>query len=196
MLTDPVNDPGLEMVVLGKIVGPYGVQGAVRIHPFADDPLSWAKLPQWWLSKEGTAESTLPEHWRASKLISCKAHNDSLIARLECVPDRASSENLHGILIGVPRHALPATAKNEYYWADLIGLDVFNKDNELLGQVLGLIATPANDVLRVLPAQIDKKTSTAQEKLAAERLLPFVNSVVLDVDLQAGRIKVDWGIDW
>jgi len=176
----PAPAPLADIVVLGKIVGPYGVHGAVRVHPFADDPLAWAKLPHWWLGREGEA----PERWRQTRLVRCKAHNDSLIAELECVPDRNASETMHGVLVGVPRSALPPAAKNEYYWADLIGLDVVNTHDELLGRVLGLIETPANAVFRVGDGE------------AAERLLPFVASVVLDVDMAARRIRVDWEADW
>ena len=169
-----------DIVVLGKIVGPYGLRGAVRIHPFADDPQAWAKLPYWWIGREGDA----PELWQQTKLIRCKAHNDSLIAELECVPDRNASETMQGVLVGVPREALPPTAKNEYYWADLIGLDVVNTHDQLLGQVLGLIETPGNDVLRVGDGD------------SAERLLPFVAAVVLDVDIAAKLVRVDWEADW
>ena len=82
------------------------------------------------------------------------------------------------------RQTLPKPASNEYYWADLIGLTVVNTREEPLGQVLGLIETPANPVLRVGMAE------------SKERLLPFVAAVVLDVDLSAQRIRVDWEADW
>ena len=88
------------------------------------------------------------------------------------------------MLVGVPRAALPAAAKDEYYWADLIGLEVRNTGDQLLGRVLGLIETPANAVLRVGDGEQD------------ERLLPFVAAVVLDVDLAAKTIRVDWEADW
>ena len=111
-------------------------------------------------------------------------HNDSLIAELDCIPDRNASETMQGVLVGVPREALPATAKNEYYWADLIGLEVVNTRDQVLGPVLGLIETPGNDVLRIGDGE------------GVERLLPFVAAVVLDVDLAARRIRVDWETDW
>lgn len=170
--------------MLGKIVGPYGLRGAVRVHPFADDPQAWAKLPGWWVGREGEA----PQSWRPTLLKSCKVHGEVLIAELECLPDRNASEQAHGMLVGAPRGALPVAGKDEYYWADLIGLQVFNTHDELLGRVLGLIATSANDVLRVGSAE-----EGAQEK---ERLLPFVAAVVLDVDLQERRMRVDWEADW
>ncbi|WP_366141814.1 ribosome maturation factor RimM [Propionivibrio sp.] len=169
-----------DIIVLGKIVGPYGLRGAVKVHPFADDPMVWAKLPRWWVGQEGIA----PERWRQTRLLGCKAHGDVLIAELECLADRNAAEAVHGALVGAPRAALPPAAKNEYYWADLIGLEVKNTRDQSLGRVLGLIETPANAVLRVGSGE------------QAEQLLPFVAAVVLDVDLAAGTVRVDWEAHW
>jgi 16S rRNA processing protein RimM len=182
-LLQPESDglvPPADIVVLGKIVGPYGLRGAVKVHPFADDPSAWAELRYWWLGKDGSP----PEQWRQTRLVRCKVHGDVLVAELECLPDRNASEAAKGVLVGAPRAALPPAAKDEYYWADLIGLEVVNTHDQSLGQVLGLIETSANDVLRV-GCRGDK-----------ERLLPFVATVVLDVDLLARRIRVDWEADW
>lgn len=169
-----------ELVVLGKIVGPYGVRGAVRVHPFADDPLDWGELGSWWLGHEGDP----PDAWREVALLRAKMHGDTLIAELECSLDRNSSEALQGFFVAVPRALLPPAGKNAYYWADLIGLDVVNLQGQALGRVLGLIETPGNDVLRV------------GDGVAAERLLPFVDAVVRDVDLQTRCVQVDWWLDW
>lgn len=178
---DAADNNGIaDIVVLGKIVGPYGVHGAVRVHPFADDPQVWARLPHWWVGRENDA----PALWRQSKLTRCKLHNETLIAELDCIPDRNTSEAMQGMFVGVPRSALPAAGKDEYYWADLIGLDVVNSKDQSLGRVLGLIETPANHVLRIGDGE------------SAERLLPFVEAVVLDVDLPAHRIRVEWEADW
>ena len=172
--------PATDIVVLGKIVGPYGLRGAVKVHPFADDPLVWAKLPNWWLGRDGLAA----EDWRVTRLIGCKASGEQLIAELECLADRDASEAAKGVLVGVPRAALPPAAKDEYYWADLLGLEVRNRADLILGRVLGLIETPANAVLRVGDGERE------------EQLLPFVAAVVLDVDLAAQTIRVDWEADW
>jgi 16S rRNA processing protein RimM len=169
-----------DIVVLGKIIGPYGLRGAVKIHPFADDPLVWARLPCWWVGQEGSA----PEQWRPTQVQRCKVQGGLLIAELECLPDRNASETAKGMLVGVPRAVLPPAAKDEYYWADLIGLDVVNTQAQSLGQVSGLIETSANAVLRVVDGD------------GKERLLPFVAAIVLDVDLAARCIRVDWEADW
>ena len=172
--------PADDIVVLGKIVGAYGLRGAVKVHPFADDPLAWAKLPQWWLGREGLAA----EHWRPTRVLRCKASGEQLVVELECLVDRDASEAAKGVLVGVPRAALPPAASDEYYWGDLVGLEVRNSAGHLLGRVLGLIETPANAVLRVGDGEKD------------EQLLPFVAAVVLDVDLAAKTMRVDWEADW
>ena len=180
-MTTPVSiEVSADIVVLGKIVDACGLRGAVKIHPFADDSLKWGRMPQWWLGREGDA----PELWQPTRLIRCREQGNSLVAELECFPDRNASEKARGWLIGAPRAMLPATDKDEYYWGDLIGLEVLNTHDQSLGQVLGLIETSANDVLRVGDGE------------TKERLLPFVATVVLDVDLTARRLRVDWETDW
>ena len=130
------------------------------------------------------AEGADPSSWLQTGVTRCRLQGETLIAELVCLADRDAAEAAKGLLMGVPRESLPPTGENEYYWADLIGLTVVNAREEPLGQVLGLIETPANPVLRVGMAE------------SKERLLPFVAAVVLDVDLSAQRIRVDWEADW
>ena len=171
------------IVVLGKIVAPYGVRGAVKVFPFADDPLAWGRLPRWWLRRENNAS----ECWQPIEVHRCRQRKEFLVVELGALQDRDAAEALRGSLIGVPREALPSTGQGEYYWADLIGLEVVNTRNQILGRVLGLIETPGNAVLRVGKSEDDAEQ---------ERLLPFVESVVLDVDLWTQRLCVNWEIDW
>ena len=168
---------GDDIVVLGRLADPYGMQGWLRFYPFADDPLAWGKMPVWWLGKEGGP-------WREYGLKGLKAHGEGLVALLDGVPDRTAAEAMKGFLVGAPRTALPKTEEDEFYWADLIGLEVINTVGERLGKVAGLIETGANAVLRVVGDD------------ASERLLPFVAVVVLAVEKEAGLIRVEWGSDW
>ena len=85
--------------------------------------------------------------------------------------------------MAVPRESLPPTRENEFYQADLIGLEVRNMDDERLGTVAELYSNGAHDVMRVSGDE-------------GERLLPFIDQVVREVDICAGRILVDWGKDW
>ena len=134
-------------------------------------------MPVWWIAREG-------EPWRECKLNGLKVRANGVVVLLDGVADRTSAEAMKGVLVGAPREALPAPDTDEFYWADLIGLEVINSADELLGRVAGLIETGASDVLRVVA---DDET---------ERLLPFVSAVVLAVDKKAGCIRVEWGSDW
>jgi 16S rRNA processing protein RimM len=165
------------MVVLGRLADPYGLRGWLKLYVFADDPEAWAEMPAWWIGSEGGS-------WREIGLKSLKNHGDGVVVLLEGVDDRTAAEAMKGFLVGAPREALPQTDEDEFYWADLIGLEVINSVGERLGKVAGLLETGANDVLRVVA---DDKT---------ERLLPFVAAVVLSVDKEAGLIRVEWGLDW
>ncbi len=168
------------MIVMGRIVAPFGVKGWVRIHPFGDDPLSWRKMPQWWLAPTDDAPA---DAWQPMTLKGCRAHGKGLVAAFEEAPDRNAAEALDGCYIGAPREALPDTAKDEYYWHDLVGLVVENEAGEALGTVSGLLSTGVHDVLQVADGD-------------AERLIPFVAAYVLDVDLASRRIRVAWERDW
>ncbi len=168
------------MVVLGRVTAPFGVRGWVRIHPFADEPLAWCAMPRWWLA----AESPQPD-WVAFDLRDCREHSGALVASLVGIDDRAAALALKGRLVAAPREDLPVTADDEFYWVDLVGLAVVNEEGEPLGRVAELISTGAHEVLVVRDAQDGR-----------ERLLPFVETVVREVDRAGGRIRVSWQGDW
>jgi len=168
------------MIVLGRIVAPFGVHGWSRVHAFGDDPEAWKKMTCLWLSADADAPDA---NWVARELAGFRRHGDGFVARLQGVDDRSSAEALDGQFIGAPREQLPAPQKDEYYWADLVGLDVVNSQQEYLGSVESLLETGANEVLVVKDGE-------------RERLLPFIATVVIEVDLPARRISVEWGRDW
>ena len=172
------------MIVLGRIVAPFGVQGWVKIHPFGDDPASWRKMSHWWLSRDDAAPD---EAWTQYTLTACRAHGKGLVAALAEVPDRNAAEAIDGCFIAAPREALPKPAEDEYYWGDLVGLEVENEAGDTLGTVTGLLSTGAHDVLQLKDGEGEKQV---------ERLIPFVAAYVLDVDLAARRIRVAWQKDW
>jgi len=174
-----LSETAADFVVLGKVADAYALQGVLRVHPFGDDPLAWKEMPVWWLRPDRDGAE-----WQPYKLRQCRLHGGSVLVGLDGIDDRTQAEARQGWLIGAPRAALPATGKDEYYWADLVGLEVVNEQGQSLGQVEGLIETGANAVIRVVDAA------------GTERLLPYVGAVVLAVDLQARRISVDWGLDW
>lgn len=172
------------MIVLGRLVAPYGVRGWFNLHTFADDPATWCGLPQWWLAVDA---DQAPEQWRAYKLEEVREHGKGLIVKLAGVDDRTAAEALQGAYVGALREEMPETEGDEFYWDDLIGLEVLNEKGESLGKVTSLISAAANDVLVVQEGEGEQKQ---------ERLLPFVGSVVLEVDKAAGVIRAAWERDW
>jgi 16S rRNA processing protein RimM len=166
------------MIVLGRIVAPYGVRGWMKIHPFGDDPGSWRKMTQWWLGADADGEA-----WQTCKVENLRAHGASWVVKLDGVDDRGAAERLDGWFFAAPREALPSTIEDEYYWADLVGLAVTNEQGESLGKVDSLVESGAHPVLVVKDGE-------------TERLLPFVDQVVRSVDVAGGCIHVQWEKDW
>jgi len=166
------------MIVLGRVVAPYGVAGWVKIHPFGDDPAAWREMPCWWLGTDAEGQD-----WQPFAVKGFRPHGGLWIAKLEGIDDRTAAEILAGRFVAAPREALPAAGKDEYYWGDLIGLAVENGAGESLGKVEALMESGAGQVLVVREGE-------------RERLLPFVGQVVMDVNVAGGRILVEWGADW
>lgn len=110
-------------------------------------------------------------------------HGNTLLVKLAGISDRNAALNCKGWHVAVPREALPALDENEYYHADLIGLRVVNQQQVDFGQVTDVIETGANDVLAVKQGE-------------RERLIPFIDQVVLEVDLAQQLIQVDWDADF
>lgn len=168
------------MIVLGRIVAPYGLQGWVKIRAFGDDPQAWCEMPHWWLAAEAGDD---PTAWQRYKVEDAQPRTKDLIAKLEGIADRTAAEAIDGRYVGAPREALPQTDIDEFYWADLIGLEVVSTNGERLGRVSGMLSTAAHAVLRVQDGD-------------RERLLPFVAQVVKLVDTARGLIRVEWSADW
>jgi 16S rRNA processing protein RimM len=162
------------MVVMGRVIAPHGVRGWVRVRPFTETAGSLANYPCWWLGGDAT--------WVPWTVESVEAHPQGLAAKLQGCDDRDAAAALARVHVAVPRAALPEAGANEYYWSDLIGLAVLNDEGESLGTVTALIETGANDVLVVAGDR--------------ERLIPFIAPVIREVDLDGGRLKVDWATDY
>lgn len=170
------------MVVMGHIVGPYGILGWIKVLPYTEYVDGLADYPAWWLGR-GDGQ------WREVKVNECAVHGSVLTALLEHHSDRTAAARLKGLQVAVPRSQLPVlskSGKDGYYWSDLIGLEVVNLEGESLGKVTGLLETGANDVLQV----------QSLKEHGRERLIPFIAQVISRVDLSASRITVDWGLDY
>ena len=167
------------MVVMGRIVAPYGVLGWLKVLPDTETMDSLFDYPVWWIGRD--------DQWQATKVEELKIHNDVLVVKLAGVNDRDAALACKSKQVAVPREALPEPSEDEYYWSDLIGLEVKNQQNVMLGWITDVFETGANDVLVV---------NTGKENGNVERLIPFIDQVVLAVDIQAKTMLVDWDADF
>lgn len=167
-------DPDRPLTV-GEIAGVYGVRGWVRIRSYTDPPANIFDYRPWLVESNGS--------WSEHTVSEGRPHGKGLIARLPGVDDRDSAAAMVGCKLAVYRRQLPPGGDDEFYWADLEGLEVRTLGGLVLGTVDHLIETGANDVLVVRGER--------------ERLIPYLRDrVIRRVDLQAGTITVDWDEDF
>ena len=162
------------MVVMGHVTASFGVMGWIKIRAYTETVDGLLDYPVWWLGKN--------EQWRECRVEDSALHGKEIVAKLAGCDDRDAALKLRGSQIAVPRSMLPDAAENEYYWADLVGLEVVNAEGVSFGRVHELLETGANDVMVV--------------RGESERLIPFISQVVLEVNRQQGLIRVNWGEDY
>jgi 16S rRNA processing protein RimM len=191
-MTDGVDpDWPADAVEVGTIVDAWGIKGWIKVQPHASDPQALFSTKRWFVqSTEGVRGARRVRS--LLRIVQAREHGESVVAQVRDVADRAAAEALRGARVFVSRGSFPSTAPDEYYWVDLIGLDVVNREGEALGAVVGLLDTGPHCVLRVASPQIP----AGQAGSDSERLIPFVSSYVDSVDLAERRIVVDWGLDF
>ena len=159
---------------MGRIAAPFGIKGWVKVQTFSEDPGALLEFDSWRIGRE--------DQQRDYVVAESQDHSNTLVARLEGIDDRDQAFALRGLEVSVSRSALPDPVENEYFWADLIGLEVVNQQGAVLGRVDSLMETGAHDVLVI--------------KGTKEHLIPFIDAFVGTVDVAAGTITVDWGEDY
>ncbi|MEP7102713.1 MAG: ribosome maturation factor RimM [Burkholderiales bacterium] len=187
----------IDAIEVGRIGEPWGLKGWVKVQPFAADPQALFSSRRWFLLPSEKASPLRPATGTAAipsllKITQVKDHGDVVVALAQEVPDRNAAEALRGARVFIGRGSFPTPDPDEFYWVDLIGLNVVNREGEKLGSVAGLIDTGPHSVLRVAPEVLPAGVS-AQE---GERLIPFVGAYVDAVSLEQKLITVDWGLDY
>jgi 16S rRNA processing protein RimM len=170
-----------DLTQVGYVSGAYGVTGSIRVTPFSTDADALLNVKTWWLDKPSLHAVTV----RTAKL-----HGGDVVAQLVGVVGRDASEALKGAAVTIPRSQFPELPADEYYWSDLIGLDVVNLQGEALGRVADMMDNGVQSILRVAPADAPDGAKLP------ERLIPYVDHYVKTVDLAAKKITVDWGLDY
>ncbi len=173
-----------EKLIIGRISGVYGVKGWVKVYSDTDPREGITDYNPWYL-KQGSGNNG---EWREVKVETGRRQAKTVIAKLEGVDDRDAAMQLSGALIAIMPGQLKQLAKDEYYWRDLIGLRVINREGVELGTVQRLMETGANDVLVV---------GSADRWDGKEHLIPWtMGQAVLEVDLGQQLIRVDWDEDF
>lgn len=168
---------------IGRIAGVYGIKGWVKIDSSTAPADNILNYRPWWLCEEGV--------WRTLEYDAGRMQGQQVVAHLVGVDDRDQARRYCQLDIHVELAQLPALPEDEYYWHELIGLAVYGRadgDRVRLGTVTELIETGANDVLVV--------RGDDQSRDRAERLIPYVDPVVLAIDRAAGTMDVDWDPDY
>jgi 16S rRNA processing protein RimM len=170
-----IENAGLpaDAVEVGRIAGAWGVKGWFKVQPYAGDPQALFSSKRWHLQEPAAL----------LRITQSRAHGGFVVASAQEVPDRNAAQALKGARVFVARSSFPTAGADEYYWVDLIGCAVVNREGTALGTVADLLDTGAHSVLRVVHGD-------------DERLIPFVAAHVDGVDLPARRITVDWQADY
>ena len=182
---EPVELPA-DAVEVGRIADAWGIKGWFRVLPYSAAPEALFSSKRWYLQPAEKGAKTFTGTVKLA-IIEAKDHSDSVVACARDVADRNAAEALRGARIFVPRSSFPTAAGDEYYWVDLMGLEVVNREGVALGQVRDLMSTGPQTVLVI---------AYEQEGKTMERMVPFVAAYVDQVDLTGRRITVDWQPDY
>ena len=184
-----------DAVEVGRVTGAWGVKGWIRVQPFSSDPKALFSSRRWFVRPPET-DGPRPAAARALpgllRITHSKDHGDGVVASAQELPDRNAAEGMKGARIFIARSSFPTAGDGEFYWVDLIGLAVVNREGQALGTVADLMDTGAHSVLRIRRPEATDATPPAE----AERLIPFVAAFIDDVSLAERRITVDWGLDY
>jgi 16S rRNA processing protein RimM len=160
-----------DFVVLGSLARAHGVHGEIRVRLFVESFGEFGQLKKVYL-RNGDRPM------RPVKVEGIRRHQDWILMKLHGVGNREQARELTGTEVLIERDFLPELSEDEYYWTDLIGLDVFDPEDKKLGPVVNMLATGADDLLVL---KINDR----------EVFIPFRSEMVLEVDLECGKIVVD-----
>ncbi len=161
-------------IELGHVCGVFGTRGWLKVHSYTRPRANLLDYPFWWVGKSGETSRY--------QLEATQIHGHSYLALLEGFTTRESALSLLQAPILIPASELPCLAAHEFYWAELVGMEVITRDDHNLGAVTSLVEAGDHDVL-VIRGQ-------------REYLIPFVQGhFVMEVARESRRIVVDWHPD-
>lgn len=181
-----------DAIEVGRIVGAWGIKGAFKVMPHASDPQALHASRRWFLRPGEGKTHTVPPLLHVSQ---AREQAGVVVATAPEIADRDAAEALSGAGVFVARASFPSAGTDEFYWVDLLGATVVNREGLVLGVVEGLLDTGVHSVMRVSVPQ-GLQAAAAAGEVATERLIPFVAHYVDTVDLERKLIAVDWQPDY
>ncbi len=171
-----------EKIILGQLGAVYGIKGWIKVQAFTDYVESIFDYGDWLIGRD--------KSWQKAEIVEWRRHNKGLIVKFADVDVREKAQLLTGMEIAVLESQLPELAEDEFYWRDLVGMQVVNTTGYNMGAVKSLMETGSNDVLVVKANPNDAFGKT-------ERLIPFIESqMIQQVDQEQRVITVDWEADF
>ena len=182
---EPAELPA-DAVEVGRIADAWGIKGWFKVLPHSASPEALFSSRRWYLlpPERGPKAFSGPVLLRVRE---AREHSDSVVASAQEIDDRTAAEALKGARVLVARSSFPTPQEGEYYWVDLLGLQVVNREGLALGTVKELLSTGPQTVLVI---------EYEAQGQPAERMIPFVSAYVDTVDLAGKRIIVDWQPDY
>jgi 16S rRNA processing protein RimM len=182
-----------DAIEVGRIADAWGIKGFFKVIPYSASPEALFSSKRWYLLPPEPRPGVVLKAQAAFtgcqriKIRSAKEHSDTIVVEADGCDDRNMAELLRSARIFIARSSFPTAASDEFYWVDLMGLAVVNREGIALGVVKDLISTGPQTVM-VIEAEVEGKK--------VETLIPFVSVYVDDVSLENKRITVDWQADY
>ena len=203
-----------DAIEVGRILDAWGIKGWFRVQAYSAQPEALFSSKRWFIqpSERGA------KHFEGTAILriqEAKIHSDHVVARAHDCLDRNAAELLKGARVYVARSSFPTPLEDEFYWVDLVGLEVINRQGESLGLVVEILSSGAQSVLVIephaaplvlpvsvldaallSPASPTTAANTTSPKAEASRMIPFVSQYIDDVRLAEKKILVDWLPDY
>ena len=189
---EPVDLPA-DAIQVGRIADAWGLKGWFKVLPHSADPEALFSSKRWYLQPTERGKAAFAGT-QLMRIREAKVHSDTIVAVAHEMEDRDLAQALKGSRIFIPRSSFPTPELDSYYWVDLMGLSVINREGVALGIVKDLLSTGPQTVL-VIEFTENLGDFEGGEK-TQERMIPFVSHFVDDVNLAEKRITVDWQPDY
>ena len=168
-------DKSTDWVVVGRFGRTHGVKGFITVHSYTDPRDNILRYTDW--------HADIAKQWQPLKIVHIEANDKSILAQIEGYREREQVANLTNVDIAVSRAQLPSLKPGEYYWHELVGMQVVNQKGQVFGQVKDIMPTGSNDVLVVEGER--------------RHLIPYLpDRFILDINPSQGLITVDWDMDF